>query len=118
MKRLTPLLFAAMTALALVSTSALAADDKTADKTADKKATAEKKELTPQQQRMSDCSKRAKGRTGDDYKNFRNACLAGKEPETAASGTPQQAKMKTCAAEGKGRTGDDYKAFMKTCLAK
>jgi hypothetical protein len=79
-----------------------------------------KKELTPQQQRMSTCSKDAKekGKTGDDRKAYMKACLAGKaEPEKKL--TPQQEKMAACnkdAADQK-KTGDARKAFMKECLA-
>ena len=34
------------------------------------------KPLTPQQQKMSDCSKANKGKTGDDYKNSVKACMS------------------------------------------
>lgn len=78
-----------------------------------------KKELSPQQQRMSSCNKEAKekGKTGDDRKAFMKACLSGKsEPEKKM--TPQQEKMAACnkdAADQK-KTGDARKAFMKECL--
>ena len=35
----------------------------------------EKKELTPQQQRMADCSAKAKGLKGEEFKKTRDTCL-------------------------------------------
>lgn len=73
---------------------------------------AEKKELTPQQQRMGDCNKQAEGKKGDERKAFMSTCLKG---ETAKPMT-QQEKMKACNTEATGKKGDDRKAFMSTCL--
>ena len=36
------------------------------------------KPLTPQQQKMSDCSKANKGKKGDEYKSAMSACLSSK----------------------------------------
>ena len=33
------------------------------------------KQLTPQQQRMSDCSKASKGLKGDEHKKFMSECM-------------------------------------------
>jgi hypothetical protein len=104
------------------------------------------KELTPQQQRMSDCSKASKGLKGDEHKKFMSDCLkkdstidvskpatgAGdakakpatmpadtKTPETKTDGkTAQQEKMKSCNADADKEKlkGDDRKKFMSNCL--
>lgn len=76
---------------------------------------AEKKELTPQQQRMGDCNKQAEGKKGDERKAFMSSCLKG---EAAAPAKPltQQEKMKACNTQASGKKGDDRKAFMSTCL--
>ena len=82
-----------------------------ADKADDKKA------LTPQQQRMAECSAKAKGLKGDEYKKAHAACLRG---ETAAADkkdlTPQQQKMADCNAKAKGLKGDDFKKARNECL--
>ena len=46
----------------------------------------DKKDVTPQQQRMSDCSKQAssKGMKGDDRNAFMSSCLKGGGDKTAA----------------------------------
>jgi hypothetical protein len=54
---------------AVLSSAALAA------LAADPPKDAPKKELTPQQQRMSDCSKASKGLKGDEHKKFMSDCL-------------------------------------------
>ena len=79
------------------------------------------KTLTPQQQKMSDCSKQGhdKGLTGADYKAFMSTCLKG-DTAAAAPAKPmtQQEKMKVCNAQAgdKHLAGDDRKTFMSTCL--
>lgn len=75
----------------------------------------EKKELTPQQQRMADCSAKAKGLKGDEYKKARDGCLKG---ETTAKKelSPQQQKMADCNAKAKGLKGEDFKKTRDTCL--
>jgi len=99
-------------------------------------ADAPKKELSPQQQRMSDCSKESKGMKGDEHKKFMSDCLKSKdsptdvkagmmgakpgakaEMKTAAKPT-QQEKMKTCNADAgkKKLAGDERKKFMSECL--
>ena len=64
-------LIAAVFAAALCAGAALAQD---------------KKEMTPQQQRMSNCSKQAsdKGMKGDDRNAFMSTCLKGGGDKTAA----------------------------------
>lgn len=84
-------------------------------------ADAPKKELTPQQQRMGDCSKEATGKklSGDARKSFMKECLSGGGSTAAAPApTSQQDKMKSCNKEAgeKKLTGDDRKKFMSTCL--
>jgi psiF repeat len=93
-------LIAALFAAALCAAPALAQD---------------KKEMTPQQQRMSDCSKQAsdKGMKGDDRNKFMSTCLKGEQPMT------QQEKMTACnkEASAKAMKGDDRKKFMSSCLS-
>ncbi|HXZ47381.1 MAG TPA: PsiF family protein [Usitatibacter sp.] len=85
-----------------------------------------KKEPTPQQQRMADCSHESKGMKGDEHKKFMSECLKSKETPaevkakmTAAAAKPtQQDKMKSCNAEAskKDLKGDERKKFMSECL--
>ena len=77
-----------------------------------------KKELSPQQQRMADCSSKSKGMKGDAHKKFMSDCLKGDAGTMAAAKPTQQEKMKTCNAEagGKKLKGDERKAFMSSCL--
>ena len=76
-----------------------------------------KKELTPQQQRMADCSKQSKGLKGDAHKKFMSDCLKGETPAPAVKQT-QQEKMKSCNTEASAKKlkGDERKAFMSSCL--
>nr|WP_240147851.1 PsiF family protein [Luteibacter yeojuensis] len=73
-----------------------------------------KKDLTPQQQRMSTCNAQASGKTGDERKAFMSSCLKGEQPAK----TSQQEKMKSCNkdASAKGLKGDERKSFMSSCL--
>ena len=75
-----------------------------------------KKELTPQQQRMSTCNTQAAGKTGDERKAFMSSCLKGEQP---AKSSPQE-RMRSCNADAsaKGLKGDERKSFMSTCLKK
>ncbi len=96
-----------------------------------------KKELTPQQQRMSDCSKASKGMKGEEHKKFMSDCLKKDstvdvsqpaksepkdepkvEPKPAGGKPSQQDKMKTCNADAdKDKLkGDARKKFMSDCL--
>ncbi len=77
-----------------------------------------KKELTPQQQRMSECSTKSKGMKGEEHKKFMSECLKG-ESTTAAAKPTQQEKMKTCNADAgaKKLKGDARKKFMSECLS-
>ena len=74
------------------------------------------KPLSASQQRMSDCSKQASGKKGDERKAFMSACLKGSAAAPAKM-TPQE-KMKKCNAEAGKQSlkGDARKAFMSTCL--
>ena len=73
--------------------------------------------LTPQQQRMSQCSKQSAGKQGDARKTFMSRCLKGQGNMSGPRATQQQ-KMKSCNAEATTRTlkGDARKAFMSGCL--
>ncbi len=77
-----------------------------------------KKELTPQQQRMSECSTKSKGMKGDEHKKFMSECLKGETTAAAAKPATQQEKMKSCNtdASAKNLKGDDRKKFMSSCL--
>jgi len=99
------------------------------------------KQLTPQQQRMSDCSKASKGLKGDEHKKFMSDCLkkdstidvsqpatsqAKPKPKPEPVGLPnpnagkptQQEKMKTCNADATKQKlkGDARTKFMSECL--
>ena len=95
-------------ALSIAAAGAFAADA----------ASAPAKQLTPQQQKMADCSAANKGKKGDDYKAAQKACLSGQAAPAAAS-TPmtQQQKMAACSKQNKGKKGQDYKDSQKACLA-
>ncbi len=103
-------------------------------------ATPAAKQLTPQQQKMSDCAQGAKAQSlkGPEYKAFMSTCLkkdsnatpvaaksaaaatAAAAPAPAATpAVTQQQKMKTCNADPQAKTlkGDDRKKFMSTCLS-
>ena len=75
----------------------------------------DKNERTPQQQKMADCSAKAKGLKGDEYKKARDGCLKG---ETSAKKelSPQQQKMADCNAKAKGLKGEEFKKTRDTCL--
>ena len=77
----------------------------------------EKKEPTPQQQRMTQCNKDAAGKSGDERKAFMSECLKAKPAAATAKGTPQQERMKKCNADATGKTGDERKKFMSQCLS-
>ncbi|HEV2622616.1 MAG TPA: PsiF family protein [Frateuria sp.] len=81
-------------------------------------ATPAAKPLTPQQQRMSACSKQTAGKKGDERKAAMSACLKG-TPAPAAP-TSQQERMKSCNADAKAKalSGDARKSFMSACLKK
>jgi hypothetical protein len=91
----------ALVVLLLSVTSARAAD--------------EPKTLTPQQQKMSDCSAQAKTKAlkGDERKTFMSDCLKADAP----TATSQQQKMKDCNKQATGKKGDERKEFMKHCLS-
>ena len=77
------------------------------------------KTMTPQQQKMADCSRQSKGTKGDAHKKFMSDCLHGKTDTAATTAKPtQQEKMKTCNADAKAKAlkGSERKTFMSTCL--
>ncbi|HEV7778247.1 MAG TPA: PsiF family protein [Luteibacter sp.] len=78
---------------------------------------AAKKELTPQQQRMSTCSTQSAGKKGDDRKAFMSSCLKGDSAAPAPKMTQQQ-KMTACNKDAgtKALKGDARKTFMSSCL--
>jgi hypothetical protein len=94
----------AVTAVLMFSTAAFAA-------------TPASKPLTPQQQRMSDCSKQTAGKKGEERKAAMSACLKGTATPAV---TTQQERMKSCNADAKAKalSGDARKAFMSQCLKK
>lgn len=104
-KMLKHVLVAACLALPL---AAVAADDKKP---------AEKKEMTPQQQKMSSCNKEAgdKKLAGEDRKNFMSTCLSA----DGGKKLTQQEKMTNCNKEAgdKKLAGEDRKKFMSSCLS-
>lgn len=78
----------------------------------------DKKALTPQQQKMAECSSKAKGLKGDEYKKARDTCLKGDGAAAASDKkrTPQQQKMADCNSKAKGLKGDDFKKARNDCL--
>lgn len=76
------------------------------------------KTMTPQQQKMADCSHQSKGMKGDAHRKFMSECMHGKTATAAPGGTSQQQKMKTCNADAtaKGLKGSERKSFMSACL--
>ena len=100
------------------------------------------KTMTPQQERMADCSHQSKGMHGAAHKTFMNNCLKGHGAAPMAagkhemakpmmggkpmmSGKPmmgskamQQEKMKDCSAQAKAQKlmGAEASAFISKCL--
>lgn len=76
----------------------------------------DKKELTPQQQKMATCNKEAgeKKLAGDERKKFMSTCLSGD-----AKKMTQQEKMTHCNKEAgeKKLAGEERKKFMSSCLS-
>jgi hypothetical protein len=113
-----PILIAA----AILSGAALAA------LAADPPKDAPAKQLTPQQQRMSDCSKASKGLKGDEHKQFMSECLkkdstidtsvpakTGPKPEPKPVGLPNPNAKPDATKPTDGKTAQQEK--MKTCNA-
>lgn len=77
----------------------------------------EKKEMTPQQQKMASCNKEAgdKKLAGDERKKFMSTCLSA----DGGKKMTQQEKMGFCNKEAgnKKLAGDDRKKFMSSCLS-
>lgn len=89
---------------------------------ADAATPAVEKKLTPSQQRMADCNKEAKGKKGQERRDFMSQCLrAGKSavaPAAAVSEAKKPQRMKDCnqRAGEKALKGPERKAFMSECL--
>jgi len=112
MKELVAVLFAAVLAVstAFAQTPAPAQKPAAAPPAQAAPKAAEKKELTPQQQRMSDCSKEAstKGMKGDDRNKFMSTCLKGGGDKMAACNKE---------ADEKKLHGAARDSFVKKCAA-
>jgi hypothetical protein len=76
----------------------------------------EKKELTPQQKRMAECSAKAKGLKGEEFKKARDGCLKGEPVADKKELTPQQQKMADCNAKAKGLKGEEFRKSRDSCL--
>jgi hypothetical protein len=74
------------------------------------------KEKTPAQNRMAQCNQEAKGKTGEERKDFMKSCLSQKKSSMDKPAGSQQSKMKTCNDQARGKKGDERKAFMSECL--
>jgi psiF repeat len=76
----------------------------------------DKKELTPQQQKMATCNKEAgeKKLAGEERKKFMSTCLSGDAKKMS-----QQEKMTYCNKEAgeKKLAGEERKKFMSSCLS-
>jgi hypothetical protein len=94
----------------------------------------EAKKPTAQQQKMTECNKKATGMKGDERKKFMSECLSAKAPaepaadakapaadakaaEAKPAATSQQEKMKACNQKATGKKGDERKKFMSECLS-
>lgn len=83
------------------------------------------KKLTPQQEKMKNCSKDAKDKQlkGDDRKQFMKSCLSGKAaPAPAAAAAPEKAAAPAapdCAAQATSKklAGAAKASFLKKCQA-
>ncbi|MEY2631792.1 MAG: hypothetical protein RIR00_446 [Pseudomonadota bacterium] len=74
---------------------------------------AEDKKLSPQQEKMKQCSAQAKGLKGQEYKDKRDACLRGE----AAAAAPAPANDCAAKAAEKKLAGAAKASFMKKCTA-
>lgn len=94
--------------------------------------------MTPQQQKMADCSKQSTGMKGEAHNAFMSNCLKGNHtmsttsstmpaaapvataPMTASTGTQmtQRERMRSCSSEAKTQSlkGESRKTFMSSCL--
>ena len=71
--------------------------------------------MSSSQQKMADCSRAAKGKTGADYKSAVSTCMKGDTAAAPAKMTPQQ-RMSACAKENAGKKGAEYKSAVSTCM--
>lgn len=96
--RMTVLILAAMTALAMTGVAAA---------------------KNAQQERMAGCNVQAKAKSlaGVERKQFMKTCLQGDRTRTATHNS-QHEKMKSCSAEAKSKAlkGNDRREFLRTCL--
>ena len=79
--------------------------------------------VTPQQNKMSACSKENKGLKGEEFKKAQKECLSkDAAPAKAAAATDKPAsqkdKMAACSKQNKGLKGDEFKKAQKECLSK
>lgn len=83
-------------------------------------ASAPAKGRTAQQEKMKQCNVDAKGKSGDERKDFMKECLSAKSAAAESGKGAQQNKMKTCSADFKasGKPTGERKDFMKECLKK
>lgn len=103
-------LFAAlMLALPLAAGTAFAQDKKVEPKKE------EKKEMTPQQKKMGECSTAAKGLKGDEYKKKHAECM---KDEKSAGKDEKKTKLAECSSAAKGLKGDEYKKKRDDCMKK
>ena len=103
------LLITLMLALPLAAGGAFAQDKKAEPKKE------EKKELSPQQKKMGECSSQAKGLKGDEYKKKHADCMKG---EKAAAKDEKKTKLAECSSQAKGLKGDEFKKKRDDCMKK
>ncbi|MCB9072530.1 MAG: phosphate starvation-inducible protein PsiF [Bdellovibrionaceae bacterium] len=70
----------------------------------------------PQQERMKTCNVEAKGKKGDERKEFMKSCLSGSTAVASAKPTTPQERMKECNKQATGKKGQERKTFMSSCL--
>ena len=99
------LLITLMLALPLAAGGAFAQDKKAEPK----------KEMSPQQKKMADCSSEAKGLKGDEYKKKHADCMKG---EKVAAKDEKKTKLAQCSSEAKGLKGDEFKKKRDDCMKK
>jgi len=66
-----------------------------------------------QNDKMTECNKKAEGMKGDERKAFMSKCLSA----DSKSKNTQNDKMTACNKKAEGMKGDERKAFMSKCLS-
>ena len=64
------------------------------------------------QTKLAECSAAAKGKTGKEYTDARDACMKGQAP----AAEKKQTKLAECSAAAKGKTGDEYTKARDACM--